>query len=501
MRRIVPVVVGTLGMLAAHPAWAYTGCRPDTIATSKCEGAVAKGFAKLIGAVITCHSKQAQAAFKGKPFDEDGCEDGTPATSAKAKFDAAIAKLAPTCSPALLGSTTSLEQALLTGPTSLDAQNAMIYCDSASGVRLEPTGDDAGFTPGSKGSAKCATSVAKNVAKLVKDLLTCHRKKADADLKAKAYDVGACETKASDKYDGRAGATIAGGLCPGCLDDEGQTLLRTVVAAQLDAADPLVFLCPTTTTSTSVTTTSSTSLTTTTSTTTTSSTVTTTSSTSTTSTSVTTTSSTSTTSSSTTSTSIPTTTSTSSTTTSVTTTTSTSTTSTTLATVCGNHVVTPPETCDDGNTVDESDPAVPVSPLDVCPKNCRIGPCTAVAGSQTATVRMTLPPGVGSVSGVTLFLDYPDTKVAVAGTGAAVAGSITNLPTGALNVPNDLEYGLLDVIATTQTIPAGRLFTLAFQSCQGAPAIQASDFTCLVKDVTDSLGLPVDGVACTVTVP
>ena len=495
MRRIVPVVVGTLGLLVARPAGAYTGCPPDTANASKCEGAVAKAFAKLIGAVVTCHAKQAQAALRGKPFDEDACEDGASAKSAKAKFDAQIAKLAPTCSPALLAGTASLAQALLGGPTSLDAQNGLIFCDSASGARLDPSGDDAGFRPSSTGSARCATAVAKNVAKLVKDLLTCHRKKADADFKAKTFDVVGCETRATGKYDGRAASAIAGGACPACLDAAGQTLLRTILAAQLDAADPLVFLCPTTTTSTSVTTTSSTSLTTTTSTSTTSTSVTTTTSTSTTSTSVTTTSSSSTSSTSTTSTSVPTTSSTSSTSTSVTTTTSTSTTSTMLGTVCGNHVVTPPETCDDGNAVDESDAGVPIDPIDTCPKNCRIGPCTAGAGSPTASVLLVLP------AGVTLFLDYPDAKVAIAGTGGGVSASITNLPAGVLNAPNDLEYGLLDVMVTTSSINAGRLFTVAFQSCQAAPAIQAADFTCRVKDASDSFGLPVDGVTCTVTVP
>ena len=169
--------------------------------------------------------------------------------------------------------------------------------------------------------------------------------------------------------------------------------------------------------------------------------------------------------------------------------------------MCGNHVVTPPETCDDGNALDESDASVPISPIDACPKNCRIGPCTAIAGSQTATVRMVLPAGVSSVSGVTFFLDYPDAKVAISGAGGGVAGSITNLPTGALNAPNDLDYGLLDVMVSTGSINAGRLLTLAFQSCQAAPAITASDFTCLVKDASDSFGLPVDGVGCTVTVP
>jgi hypothetical protein len=114
---------------------------------------------------------------------------------------------------------------------------------------------------------------------------------------------------------------------------------------------------------------------------------------------------------------------------------------------------------------------------------------------------MVLPAGVTSVSGITLFLDYPDTEVAISGAGTAVAGSITTLASGALNAPNDLDYGLLDVMATTSAIHAGQLFRVAFQSCQAAPAIQPSDFGCLVKDASDAFGLPVVGVTCTVSVP
>ena len=114
---------------------------------------------------------------------------------------------------------------------------------------------------------------------------------------------------------------------------------------------------------------------------------------------------------------------------------------------------------------------------------------------------LTLPFGVTSVAGVTLFVDYPDTLLSLPGAGSAVSASIGNLQAGSFGVPNDLDYGLLEVLASTSSIAQGRVFTITFKTCQGAPSVQASDFTCLVKDASDAFGLPVVGTTCTVTVP
>src|SRR5262249_1898485 len=151
------------------------------------------------------------------------------------------------------------------------------------------------------------------------------------------------------------------------------------------------------------------------------------------------------TSTSTTSTSTTTTTSTSTTSTSVATTTSTSTTTTTIAAVCGDHTVQQGETCDDGNAADEGDPQVPIIPTDNCPKTCVIGACGA--GAQTAqlvSVNFTTPQGAPTLFGITVFVDYPDAKAEVLGSGSTVTSALSNVNPGALNSPNDLDYGLLD---------------------------------------------------------
>jgi cysteine-rich repeat protein len=158
--------------------------------------------------------------------------------------------------------------------------------------------------------------------------------------------------------------------------------------------------------------------------------------------------------------------------------------------VCGNHVVEPGETCDDGNTVDG----------DACPSTCRIEACAAVPGTARAfTVDFARPAG-SDVAGITVLLDYPEGKVSIPGSGGAatVKSSIANLPAGALGTPNDLDYAVREVVASFSPIPPGRLFTVTFQDCQGAVVPTADEFVCKVEDVSDPLGLPVDGVTCTV---
>lgn len=173
-----------------------------------------------------------------------------------------------------------------------------------------------------------------------------------------------------------------------------------------------------------------------------------------------------------------------------TTTTSTSTTTTTIgSSLCGNGHVDPGETCDDGNTKDG----------DACPSNCRIESCTPVAGSKRSFT-VTFTAQGQEVSGITVLLDYPEGQVSIPGTGADtnVRASITGLPSGTFGTPNDLDYELREVVASLSTIPAGSLFTVGFQDCQGAQPPDAGAFKCTIQDAVDSFGLPVVGVTCAV---
>ncbi len=208
-------------------------------------------------------------------------------------------------------------------------------------------------------------------------------------------------------------------------------------------------------------------------------------------------------------TSIPSTSSTTVTTTTVVTTTVTSTTATSTTTivggstttsstipitpVCGDSIVEEGETCDDGNTLDG----------DSCPSNCRIEPCTPTTSTRTFSVSVTPPNGV-TLGGATLFVDYPEGKVDLAGHGndSLVVQSITGVPAGILAIPNDRDYGLTEVLASlSSSIPAGKLFTLTVSDCQGAVTATPADFKCTVEDAANTLGNTVNGVTCSVTAP
>ena len=91
--------------------------------TGKCELAVGKQLSRLDQAIIACHIKAADAAFRRTSFDEEGCED-----AAERKYDRTIAKLTgcPNCLDA-----TALKTQI---GTNADVGNGLIYCASPSGA-------------------------------------------------------------------------------------------------------------------------------------------------------------------------------------------------------------------------------------------------------------------------------------------------------------------------------------------------------------------------------
>jgi cysteine-rich repeat protein len=152
---------------------------------------------------------------------------------------------------------------------------------------------------------------------------------------------------------------------------------------------------------------------------------------------------------------------------------------------CGNGVIEGflGETCDDGNTQNG----------DGCPANCHVDSCTPVPASSFGA-HVTYANNAGTtISGLGFFVDYPEGKVAVP---AATAGF------GVSNSFNDLGYGFTDNAVKIGGLPTS-LLTLTFQTCQGAPAATAGDFSCTVTDASDDDGNVVDSskVTCTVTVP
>src|SRR5262249_12029027 len=261
---VIAAVAG-IALLSASAASAQpTGCTGGSKDQEKCESGLAKALGKFTASLIKCHVKQADAAAKLSPVDDEACESGGP-KSAKGKLDAKIAKLAPTCPGNVLANAAALENSLLSGPSSLDAQNALVYCDSTSGSQIDPTGDDTGFLM-TGGALKCADSVAKALGKLTGALVKCTYKYFDKTFIGSPFDFDGCKSTGLGKYDANTTKLQGLGTCPGCLDGAGQASLRDSVTSQVDDASGLLFLCPTTTTSSSTTTSTSTSITTTTST-------------------------------------------------------------------------------------------------------------------------------------------------------------------------------------------------------------------------------------------
>ena len=153
MKRLLAIALGAVCLIAlvarihAGPGQPFggddTGCVPDSTDHLRCANTVTRAFSSLVSSVIRCHRRQAMARMKGQTFDEESCEEATPSSggrSAEERFNARISRIAPHCSAAQIAGANSLRDTLLaskTNPSSLDALNGTVYCDSATGSMIE----------------------------------------------------------------------------------------------------------------------------------------------------------------------------------------------------------------------------------------------------------------------------------------------------------------------------------------------------------------------------
>jgi len=165
-----------------------TGCAPDTRDHLRCESALASALSTLGVQTTRCERQQVDNAFRilhprlgspPPPFDEGGCIR----SHAKAPFDQALGELdgAGICPPAALVNARALGSALVADastPGSVDALNEVIYCDPASGTRIDsadggsPGGD--GYVPSTRRTLRCSHGVGKHLARLVRGVTGCH---------------------------------------------------------------------------------------------------------------------------------------------------------------------------------------------------------------------------------------------------------------------------------------------------------------------------------------
>jgi hypothetical protein len=255
---------GSPSSCATDDAGCVPGTKDDpsnanTVGTLKCGDGISRAFSKAIVAVVKCHQKQADAAFKVAPFEDDVCESANDGQSAKAKLDAAITKITPLCTSTQLA-TAAAEESLLFAPKttsgSLDDLNGQIYCSGT--VDIDPGGDDAGKVPPDKGNLSCEDTTARTLGKLAGAIVKCHIKMADRFFVGNEYDEEACEdgntsrsavekfNAGMDKLDGKALCTDA------CNDRTARNALRDQVKGLVEAVNPVAYPCPATTTTTTI---------------------------------------------------------------------------------------------------------------------------------------------------------------------------------------------------------------------------------------------------------
>ena len=221
------------------------GCPPDSKDHLKCGDAIVKALSKMIGTVIKCHRKQADAAFKNKSasFDEEACE-----SAAKGKYDAAVSKVTSICTGAQFSGAGMARDTVLSALEG--GVNAAVYCEGTSDI--DPGGDDSGKVPTSATSLKCENSIGKDLAKLAAGVLRCHFKMADAAFNGKPFGEETCETTdpmsskgALDKYNQARDKLIGTGICTDtCQNASAQDALASSMISTLEALNDKPYPCP-----------------------------------------------------------------------------------------------------------------------------------------------------------------------------------------------------------------------------------------------------------------
>jgi hypothetical protein len=239
-----------------------------------CEAAIGKGVGKAVGAVIKCHIKQAQAAFKtatGKPtsFDEEACET-TAINAFVTAANAAIAKdTSGKCNCVAVNTIAGLIGSVL------DANNWLTACEGATTSGNPPTftgctppavpvttgspgdTDDTGCVdPTDKAGSTAAQGAGKCVAKMVATWLKCHGTFAKNVLKNKVDPADPTNTDEVCEGDGNnsnsKSAVAAFNAClgklaskglPSCVSANvnGPTGILATTKVNLDAANGLLY--------------------------------------------------------------------------------------------------------------------------------------------------------------------------------------------------------------------------------------------------------------------
>jgi len=104
-----------------------------------------------------------------------------------------------------------------------------------------------------------------------------------------------------------------------------------------------------------------------------------------------------------------------------------------------------------------------------------------------------------TVVGATLVLAYRGRLANLPGSGAdaSVRGRVKDTPAGSIVAANDRDYAVRIVVARGKGIPMGKIATVDFDGCKGAPAPTAADFSCVIEGCANAFG-NLDDCGCTV---
>jgi len=145
---------------------------------------------------------------------------------------------------------------------------------------------------------------------------------------------------------------------------------------------------------------------------------------------------------------------------------------------CGDGVLGAGETCE------------------TCAVDCQVLACVPAPPSQTFRVAFSVPGSV-PVTRATVLVGYRSDRLSLPEDAASRVG---DRQSGIAALVTDLDYGVRVILNTHPgtSVSSGQLFTIDFDSCQGAPPALPTDFGCQVESC-DTLFEHIEGCECFVT--
>jgi len=222
------VVVAILGAGAAPAAQRFEGgFVPPTKPVARCENGIVGLLSGNAACLDGCTLRAVRRALRsGVPFDDEACEE----RCGGALVRAAVARFAAGGCPACIEALPPALIAMLNEQAS-NAGAGLVAC--AGTVPLG--GDDSGFLPPDRPTARCELAVGRAASRLDRGVLACHAHAARAAFTGRRFDFERCGGAVERRY--RAAVARLEG-CPPCLDAAG---LAMRIVSGIATGIPLVY--------------------------------------------------------------------------------------------------------------------------------------------------------------------------------------------------------------------------------------------------------------------